>query len=152
VASHRKRIREYVESEAELLRAASRKTRTLDHKGNRGTDSERSLQMWLGTRFAPDYAVSGGEIIDSFDTNAHEDACQQDCVLHQSGANRFIFPSGMRLLPIESVVAVVEVKRRLTRKWFLEADRKAERTSRLRLAISSGSTPLTAVGKIPARA
>lgn len=148
MAAGRARIRKFVEATEERLRADARRASTFDHKGNRGTESEHSISAWLGRRFMPSYTVSAGEIIDSFDTSATRASRQQDCVLHEIGIDRFLFPSGMRLIPIERVVAVIEVKRRLTQKEFRESDQKATGTSELRFAVMGGSTPRSAVGRV----
>jgi len=122
-----------LETKALLLEAE--RARLFDHNTNRGSEAEHSILRWLRARFAPDYAVSSGEIIDSFDTNAGINSRQQDGILHRNNAdaNRFLLPSGMRLVPIETVAAVVEVKLTLTKAEFEKADRAAAETARLRL-------------------
>lgn len=50
-------------------------------------------------------------------------------------ARRFLLPSGLRLVPIETVAAVVEVKLSLTREEFEAADKAATQTAQLRLAV-----------------
>jgi hypothetical protein len=54
----------------------------------------------------------------------------------------------MRLVPIESVAATIEVKLSLTRKRMLDADSAATETSRLRYRFS-GSIPTSAVARRP---
>jgi hypothetical protein len=83
--------------------------------------------------------VCSGEIIDSFDTHPEGRSRQQDGILYRSDpeANRFLLPSGMRLIPIETVAAVIEVKLTLTKPEFESADLAATETARLRLRGSS---------------
>ena len=94
------------------------RARLFDHGTNRGSEVEHSVLRWLRMRFAPHYTVSAGEIFDSFDTDADLKSRQQDGILNRNDpdAKRFILPSGMRLVPIEAVAALVEVKLTLTDK------------------------------------
>lgn len=135
MTSHLRRIREHMDLETKALLLEAQRARLFDHNGNRGTEAEHSILRWLRSRFAPKYTVSSGEIIDSFDTNADGKSRQQDGILHRNDpeANRFLLPSGMRLVPIETVAAVVEVKLTLTKEEFENADKAAAETARLRL-------------------
>lgn len=135
VTDHLRRIREHMALETKALRLEAERARLLDHSSNRGSEAEHSILRWLRARLAPSYTVSSGEIIDSFDTNASIKSRQQDGVVHQNDAeaNRFLLPSGLRLVPIETVAAAVEVKLTLTREEFESADKAAGETARLRL-------------------
>lgn len=121
--------------ETKALQLEAERARLLDHSTNRGSEAEHSILRWIRARYAPWNSVSSGEIIDSFETNSELRSRQQDGVLHQNGpeASRFLLPSGLRLIPIETVIAVVEVKLTLTKDEFERADRAAEETARLRL-------------------
>lgn len=123
--------------EAEALRLQAERARLFDHMGNRGTEAEQGILKWLHARLAPDYVVSSGEIIDSFDDDSETPSRQQDGIVHRNdrNANRFLLPSGLRLVPVESVAAVVEVKLTLDAGEFDKADAAATLTSGLRLRI-----------------
>ena len=103
VTDHLRRIREHIALETKALLLEAERARLFDHNGNRGSEAEQSILRWIRARFAPDYTVSSGEVIDSFDTNADIKSRQQDGILHRNDpeANRFLLPSGMRLVPIE---------------------------------------------------
>ena len=134
MTAHSERMRDYLALEAEALLLEARRSRLFDHAGNRGTEAENSIRRWLCRRFAPSYTVSSGELIDSFDTLADQKSRQQDGVLHQNDAeaNRFLLPSGMRLIPIETVAASIEVKLTLDRPRFSSADAVATEVAQLR--------------------
>jgi len=134
--------------ETKALLVQAERARLFEHNGNRGMEAERSVLRWLRARFAPHYTVSPGEIIDSFDTPGDAKSRQQDGVLHRNDAeaNRFLLPSGMRLLPIETVAAVVEVKLTLSKEEFERADRAAAETSRLRYRVPARGALLPSVG------
>jgi Domain of unknown function (DUF6602) len=135
VSDHLRRIREHMALETRALLLEAERARLFDHNTNRGSEAEHSIIRWLRSRFAPAYTISSGEIIDSFDTNSDLKSRQQDGILHRNEpeANRFLLPSGMRLVPIETVAAVVEVKLTLTKAEFENADKAAAETARLRL-------------------
>jgi hypothetical protein len=135
VSDHQERIRKHFLAEARALRVEAARARLFDHAGNRGSEIESGILRWLRARLGPEYTVSSGEVIDSFNTNASRRSRQQDGIVHRNdrNANRLAMPSGMRLVPVESVAATVEVKLTLTRKRFTKADELAEETSRLRI-------------------
>lgn len=135
MTDHLRRIREHMALEARGLKLQAERARLFDNTTNRGSEAEHSVRRWLGARFSPDYAISSGEIIDSFDTNAELNTRQQDGILHTNSAdaNRFLLPSGMRLVPVETVAAVIEVKLSLDKEEFDKAERAAKETARLRL-------------------
>src|SRR5207237_489871 len=105
MSDHRTRMRRYLELETKALLLEAERGRVFDHRGNRGSEAEESIRRWLRRRFEPQYTMSSGELVDSFDTHADKDSRQQDGLLHRNDgdANRFILPSGMRLVPVESV-------------------------------------------------
>ncbi|WP_437332113.1 DUF6602 domain-containing protein [Sorangium sp. So ce394] len=135
-----------MELETKALLVAAERARVLDHRGNRGFDAEHAIREWLRRRVGPEYTVSSGEIIDAFDTDADLDSRQQDIVIHANDrqANRLVLPSGLRIIPIESVAAVVEVKLTLNRSALLDTDRVAGQTANLRLSVEWD--PLVAPG------
>lgn len=98
--------------EARFLAAAADRARVLDHKGNRGSDAEHAVVRWLRDRIEPEYTVSSGEVVDSFQTNVDRDSRQHDAIIHQNTrfARRFSLQSGLRLVPIETVALVTEIK------------------------------------------
>lgn len=137
MTDHQRRIRDYMALETEALLVEAKRARLFDHGGNRGRGAEHGILRWLGARFAPDFSVSSGEIVDSFDTNIKLASRQQDGILHRNSlnANRFLLPSGLRLLPIETVAAVIEVKLTLSKQEFESAAAAAKETKRLRYRI-----------------
>lgn len=143
MSEHGRRIREHMRIETELLQKQAERARLFDHHGNRGSEAEHALLSWLARRFAPGYVVCAGEVIDSFDTDPELDSRQQDGIIHRNDpdANAFPLPSGMRLVPIESVAALVESKLRLDRAEFAKADIAANATSHLRIRVGN-SVPI----------
>ena len=135
MTSHLDRIRKHMSQETTALVQLAERARQFDNNTNKGTEAEEGIRKWVRARYAPDFTVSSGEIIDSFDTNASLASRQQDGILHANDAeaNRFVMPSGMRLVPIESVAAVVEVKLDLDKTAFDLAEQAAQETARLRL-------------------
>jgi Domain of unknown function (DUF6602) len=143
-----------MELEADALKVAASRARLLDHLGNRGSDVEHTIRDWIRRMVEPDYTASSGEIIDAFDTDADLDSRQQDIIIHQQSieANAFVLPSGLRLVPIETVAAVVEVKLSLGATEFAEADAAAAQTSRLLLSLKAqDNEPARGVGGVGAR-
>jgi hypothetical protein len=137
MTAHLRRIRAYMEHETKALLVAAERARLLDHMGNRGSEVEHTIRSWLHERVSPKYAVSSGEIIDSYDTDPDHRSRQLDCIVHTNDveARRFLLPSGLRLVPIETVAVVVEIKLTLTKEGVLEADAAARQTASLKLAI-----------------
>ena len=135
MTDHLRRIREHMGLETKALLLEAEQARLFDHSTNRGSEAEHSILRWLRARYAPGYTVSSGEIIDSFDTNIDLKSRQQDGILHRDDpdANRFLLPSGMRLVPVETAAAVVEVKLTLSKEEFEKSDMAATETARLRL-------------------
>jgi hypothetical protein len=92
----------------------------------------------------PEYTVSDGEIIDSFNTNPDKDSRQRDAIVHRNTrrARRFTFGDGMRLVPIESVALLLEVKLTIDSDKFKLADIAAQEASELRLAVNRITRPV----------
>ena len=134
-----------LERRALLLEAE--RARLFDHNGNRGTEAELSILRWLRARFAPAYTASSGEVIDSFEARPNVRSRQQDGILHRdhTEVNRFLLPSGMRLVPVETVAAIVEVKLSLTKAEFDQSDLAATETAGLRLRAGTLSNIPTAM-------
>lgn len=146
------RIREFARADLETFRAAANRARVFDHRGNRGGEFEAAVLRWIRDRVEPAHTACGGEVIDSAGTMAvrpdrdasHpvECACercrapsrQHDVIVHanERDARRFTFSSGLRLVPVESVAAVVEVKLRLDAAEFEKTDAAAALTMQLR--------------------
>lgn len=137
MTDHLRRFREYMNVEARFLAAAADRARILDHRGNRGSDAEQSVIRWLRDRLEPEYAVSSGEVVDSFQTNVERDSRQHDAIVHENTrfARRFSLQSGLRLVPIETVALVIEIKLDVDGTKFKEADDAATETAKLRLAV-----------------
>jgi len=131
---------DHMKLETEALQLQAKRARLLDHDGNRGTEAEHGILHWLNARFAPEYVVSSGEIIDAYDTDSTSESRQQDGVLHRNDvhARRFMLASGLRLIPVESVAAVIEVKLSLDKPEFTKAEAAARQTAKLRYALQSG--------------
>ena len=132
---------EHMQFETQALALQAKRARLLDHDTNRGSEAEHAILRWLRERFAPEYTVSTGEIIDGYDTNAGFESRQLDGVLHRNDAlaRRFLLPSGLRLIPVETVAAVVEVKLSLSKPEVRKADVAPAQTARLRYAFREGS-------------
>lgn len=87
-------------------------TSQISHGGEKGTARENLLQDFLRNYFPEKFCFSKGIIVDSQDTQSK----QVDIIIH----DRFITPclidmENTKVLPIESVYAVIEVKSRLTK-------------------------------------
>lgn len=123
--------------EARYLAAAADRARVLDHRGNRGFDAEQAVSRWLRDRIEPEFSVSSGEVVDSFQTNVEHDSRQHDAIIHENTrfARRFSLQSGLRLVPVEAVALVTEIKLDVDATKFKEADDAATETARLRLAV-----------------
>lgn len=143
MARNQQRIREYMAVETQALIHEANRSRLWDHNTNRGTEAEHAILRWIRRRVEPNFTVSSGEIIDSYDTDSDTKSRQQDGILHANtlDANRFLLPSGMRLVPIESVAAVIEVKLNLDKAEFNRADQAAAETGKLRLSLSMHNVP-----------
>ena len=134
---HLRRFREFMDVEARYLAAAADRARVLDHKGNRGFDAEHAVIQWLRDRIEPEFTVSSGEVVDSFQTNVERDSRQHDAIVHENTrfARRFSLQSGLRLVPIETVALVTEIKLDVDATKFGNADAAASETAKLRLAV-----------------
>jgi len=138
------RFSAFLDAERNALLAAAQRARALDHKTNRGTDYERSVRAWVRSFVEPEYTVSEGEIIDSFNTNPERDSRQRDAIVHKNTrrARRFTFGEGMRLVPIESVALLLEVKLLIDADKFKLADLSAQEANELRLAVDRITRPV----------
>ncbi|MFL5344527.1 MAG: DUF6602 domain-containing protein [Hyalangium sp.] len=105
--NHLLRIREHFRVETEALRLKGDGARILDHMGSRGADAENSLLQWLQARLAPDFTVSSGEVIDSFNTDTGGPSRQQDGIIHRNdrNANRFMLPVVCALFQSRALLA-----------------------------------------------
>lgn len=139
-----RRFSAFLDAERNALLAAAQRTRALDHMTNRGTDYERSIRAWVRDFVEPEYTVSDGEIIDSFNTNPDKDSRQRDAIVHKNArrARRFTFGDGMRLVPIESVALLLEVKLTIDSDKFRLADVAAQEANELRLAVDRITRPV----------
>jgi hypothetical protein len=139
-----RRFSAFLDAERDALLVAAQRARALDHMTNRGTDYERSVRAWVRSFVEPEYTVSEGEIIDSFNTNPDKDSRQRDAILHKDTrrARRFTFGDGMRLVPIESVALLLEVKLTIDSDKFKLADVAAQEANELRLAVDRITRPV----------
>jgi hypothetical protein len=146
------RFSSFVDAERATLIAAAQRARALDHMGNRGSDYERSIRAWVRDFVEPEYTVSEGEVIDSFNTNVDRGSRQRDAIVHKNTryARRFTFGDGMRLVPIESVALLLEVKLTIDADKFKQADLAAQEADELRLAID-GVTRIVTEDRRPNR-
>ena len=137
MTDHRRRFADFIDTERRLLEAFAARARTLDHNTNRGSDFERIMSRWLRERVEPEFTASAGEVVDSFRTNANIDSRQHDVIVHHNTrhARTFTFEGGVRLVPIESVAAIVEVKLSVDRPAFDTSDAALSITNNLRLAV-----------------
>ncbi len=142
--NHIERVRRYLELETSSLMLAGERSRVLDHNVSRGSDVEHIVRDWLRRRVEPHYTASAGEIIDAYDTDVDLDSRQQDIVIHENSieANAFALPSGLRLIPVETVAAVVEVKLTLNQDEFDKSDAAATQTARLKLSVREELEPV----------
>ena len=126
----------FMQNETKKLQALVASADSFDHNTNRGNVAEKTLSDWLRGWLEPAYTVSGGEIIDSIQAAGEPVARQQDCIVHASSiyARRYKTP-GEVLVPIEEVVATVEVKLRVTKQDFESADTAASEILERKLAL-----------------
>lgn len=73
-----------------------------------------------------------------------------DAIIHQNTrfARRFTLESGLRLVPVESVALVTEIKLDVDVEKFREADQAARETAKLRLAVDRVETMAAAGGPL----
>lgn len=130
-----------MEVETAALLAAARRAKLFEHNTNRGNEAEEAIRRWLRTWLEPEYTISSGEIIDSVEPAGAPVSRQQDGIVHVNSLHgrRYTLPSGMRLVPVETVVATVEVKLTLTKKEFELADVAAAELLEKQLSLCSRS-------------
>jgi hypothetical protein len=143
MSDNQRRFSAFIDAERSSLIAAAQRARVLDHRTSRGSDYERSIRAWVRDFVEPEYTVSEGEVIDSFNTHQEKDSHQIDAIVHKNTrhARRFTFGGGMRLVPIESVALVLEVKLAIDATKFKVADGAARDTNDLRLAVDRITRP-----------
>ncbi len=107
------------------FRRASRKK----HRGSRGASREDALASFLSERLPARFAVTTGEAIDAGERRSG----QLDIVVYDRNLTAPLLaePSG-DLLPAESLLAVVEVKSKLTKSEVAKCVAAAKAISRLR--------------------
>jgi hypothetical protein len=137
-------LTKHMDIERRRLLLAARQARLFDQRGNRGAEVETQVVQWLRGLVEPEYTVSTGEVMDSFGTELpaldRAERHQLDAIVHQNTrhARRLTLPSGLRLVPIETVAAVVEVKLEVDHSKFKLTDAAAAHTGKLRLSVSRG--------------
>lgn len=152
MADRLEHIRRFMRAEANALVVEAERARLWDNNTNRGNEAEWAVLRWLRKRVEPQFTVSSGEIVDSVGTNAEKGRRQLDGIIHKNdaGGNRFAMPSGMRLVPIEAVAMVVEVKLTLDLDEFRKTDANAGEVKRLSRAVLRKGQPED--GLVPANA
>lgn len=106
-------LKEEFESISERMRIDFEQvTKMISHPVVKGTARENALQTYLRPHIPDKFEISEGIIVDSHD---HQ-SCQVDMIIHDKIATPYLLDTNMKkVIPIESVYAIIEVKSTLTK-------------------------------------
>lgn len=106
-------IKEVFDSISEKMRIDFQQvTSMISHPGEKGSSRENALKNYLRPHIPDKFEFSEGIIVDSHD----QQSCQIDMIIHDKIATPFLLDTSMkRVIPIESVYAIIEVKSTLTK-------------------------------------
>jgi hypothetical protein len=106
-----------------------RRARAKQHPGNRGAAREEALAKFLGSQLPARFGVTTGEAVDSGERRSG----QLDVVIYDRNLTAPLLTEDTGdLLPAESLLAVIEVKSKLTKTEIDKAAKAAKSISRLR--------------------
>ena len=112
-------------------------TRRITHSGEKGNARENLLVDYLRAYIPDKYAFAKGIIIDSFDSQSK----QVDIIIHDRLATPYLLDmDSTKIIPIESVYGVIEVKSKLTKE---ELQKSVENIKSVRSLSKRTSTGLS---------
>lgn len=103
-------LQEHLNNIANTLSSYYELTSISTHNGNTGTVREYITKHFLNINLPSSVGYSGGELFDSNDTRSG----QVDIAVYQSNLPKLNIGEGINLLPVDSVLAVIECKSSLT--------------------------------------
>lgn len=106
-------LKEEFESISQMMSISFRKTTSMiDHPGEKGTSRENALIKYLRPHIPDKYEMSEGIIVDSQDHQSK----QVDVIIHDKNTTPFLQDTSLsKIIPIECVYSVIEVKSLLTK-------------------------------------
>jgi hypothetical protein len=125
------RLARILSSTADVLRAEfKRSADALDHKGLRGTAREVNLlRGFLGTYFPPQFCYATGEVIAADGSRSG----QQDIIIYHGTRTPVLYQTeSIALVPVEGVLATIEVKTRLDGQELAKACEQVASCKRLK--------------------
>ena len=97
------------------------------HRGDRGEAREEAIREFLGNYLPKKYGVTSGEVVTRGGTHSHA----ADVIIYDSLHCPVLYVGENRVLPIEGVYGIIEVKSSLSKQEFIDAARKIESFKRL---------------------
>jgi hypothetical protein len=104
----------------ETLLAQFREAGFVQHPGDRGANREEILRRFLGERLPRRYGVTNGEIITKKGAHSHS----ADIIVYDAEYCPVVYANETKVIPIEGVYGIIEVKSALSKQEFIDAARK----------------------------
>lgn len=110
-------------------------TSKIQHNGEKGTARENILEEYLKCYIPEKYCFSKGTIVDCKDVQSR----QVDIIIHDKFLTPYLVDmDGTKIVPIESVYGVVEVKSTLTKEELRKCVKNIESVRKLEKKTTSG--------------
>jgi hypothetical protein len=120
-------LREFFDQVEETLLALFRLAGFVQHAGDRGENREEILRDFLSKHLPDRYGVAKGEMITKEGLHTHS----ADIIIYDAANCPVLYAGQTKVVPIEGVYGIIEVKSRLSKEEFLDAARKIESFKRL---------------------
>jgi hypothetical protein len=118
---------ERVEHIEDSLLARFREAEAIQHRGDRGESRELLLRAFLEEHIPRRYGVAKGEVVTKSGDKSHS----ADVIVYDAMNSPVLYSNGTKVLPIEGVYGVIEVKSTMTKAEFVDASKKIESFKRL---------------------
>jgi hypothetical protein len=105
----------------------ARQAGIVQHAGDRGGNREEILRTFLSQHLPSKYGVTKGEVVTKSGVHSHA----ADVLIYDAINCPVLYVGETRVLPIEGVYGVIEVKSRLSKAELLDAAKKIEAFKRL---------------------
>lgn len=97
------------------------------HHGDRGENREEVLRDFLAEHLPRRFGVAKGEVMTRGGGHSHS----ADVIIYDADSGPLLYADKTKILPIECVYGIIEVKSRLSKAEFVDASKKIEAFKRL---------------------
>jgi len=92
----------------------------VQHKGDRGGSREEILRQFLAEHLPRRFGVTKGEVMTRDGSQSHS----ADIIIYDADNGPVLYSGETKILPVEAVYGIIEVKSRLSKAEFVDASKK----------------------------